>query len=390
MQTFDDRLSHALDGRRKAGQFRALRPLERLGNGRARVDGRMVLDFSSNDYLGLSHHPHLIARSQEWTQRYGAGSGASRLVAGHSHALAELESRLAAAKNCESALIFASGWQCNASILPPLLDPLLWEGRKPVVLADKLIHASLYAGCGLAEIQPIRFRHNDMDHLSQLLNAHADAPIMVITESVFSMDGDHANLGAIQSLCTQHNAILYVDEAHATGVLGPNGMGLTVGMNIPVVMGTFSKALGGFGAYVSGSKTLIDYLTNRASGFIYATALPPPVLGAIDAALDLIPQMEPQRQSLTLRAQQLRQTLQQAGLNTGASSTQIIPVMVGSEEAALNAATRLKELGILAIAIRPPTVPPGTSRLRVSLSAAHTDADLAHLAQAVISVCAPS
>ncbi len=200
MQTFDHRLSQALDRRQKAGQLRALRPLERLGKGRVRIEGRIMVDFSSNDYLGLSHHPHLIARSQEWTWRHGAGAGASRLVAGHSLAISQLEARIAAAKGCESALIFASGWQCNASLLPPLLDPALWEGRKPVVLVDKLIHASLYAGCGLAETQPLRFRHNDLNHLDQLLQANAQHPLLVITESVFSMDGDQADLPAIQAL----------------------------------------------------------------------------------------------------------------------------------------------------------------------------------------------
>ncbi len=346
-----------------------------------------MLDCSSNDTMGLSQHPHLIAKSQDWTARFGAGSGASRLVTGHSDALHALESRIATAKGCESALVFASGWQCNASTIPPLLDPALWDGHKPVVLVDKLIHASLYAGCGLSDATMIRFRHNDLDHLSQLLTEHHDAPKLVITESVFSMDGDRADLQALQSLCTQHNAILYVDEAHATGVWGKGGMGLSVGLDIPVVMGTFSKGFGGFGAYVAGSKSLTDYLINRASGFIYATALPPSVLGAIDAALDLIPDMEEHRTLLANRAETLRSKLQNAGLNTGLSSTHIIPIILGEESVALKAAQSLKELGILATAIRPPTVPPGTSRLRLSLSAAHSDADLEHLANSVIAVC---
>ena len=387
MPTFDDRLNHALDGRRESGHLRSLRPVERLGGGKVRVDGRTMLDCASNDYLGLCHHPHLIAGAVRWAERFGSGAGASRLVSGHSAAARALEARIAVAKGCESALIFASGWQCNASVLPPLLDPSLWGGRKPQVFADKLIHASLYAGCGLSEATLTRFRHNDLDHLRQVLAAKGDSPALVVTESVFSMDGDRADLAAIRDLCGRYDAVLYVDEAHATGVLGAGGWGLSVGLDIPVVMGTFSKALGGFGAYVAGSRALTEYLTNRASGFIYATALPPAVLGAMDAALDLIPTLEPQRARLAERADLMRGAFRQAGLETGPSSTQLIPIILGDEARALDAARRLEDLGILAVAIRPPTVPPGTSRLRLSLSAAHGDADLDHLTQSVIAVC---
>ncbi len=387
MLSFDQRLTQALERRREAGLLRALAPVERIGGGRIRCEGREMIDCSSNDYLGLCHHPHMIATAKDWTDRFGAGSGASRLVTGHSWAVEALEARIAVAKGAESALIFASGWQLNASLLPPLTDPALWEGVKPVILADKLIHASLYAGSRLSQATLVRFRHNDLDHLAQLLETHAASPKFVVTESVFSMDGDRADLIALADLCARHDALLYVDEAHATGVLGPTGSGLSLGLNIPIVMGTFSKALGGFGAYVVGSKALTDYLVNGASGLIYATALPPAVLGSMDAALDLFPQMERQRLDLQRRAQCLRDMLTQAGLNTGASTTQIVPVMIGGEAAALLAAARLKELGILAMAIRPPTVPPGASRLRLSLSAAHSDDDILSIAKAVISVC---
>ena len=387
MSSFDDRLTQALGRRQQAGLLRVLRPVQRMPGGRVRVDGHEVLDFSSNDYLGLTRHPHMIARARAWTERLGSGSGASRLVTGHSSEWAKLEARLAQAKGCEAALILASGWQCNASILPPLLDPALWDGAIPVVLADKLIHASLYAGCGLSEASLVRFRHNDLDHLEHLLTKHADTPRLVVTESVFSMDGDRADLPAMQALCARHGAVLYVDEAHATGVLGSNGMGLAVGLNIPVVMGTFSKALGGFGAYVAGSAALIHYLTNYASGFVYATALPPAVLGAIDAALELVPPMEQQRNKLTQMGDHLRQRLRQAGLDTGASSTHIVPVILGDEQRTLDAAKRLQERELLVAAIRPPTVPPGTSRLRISLSAAHYPQDVDALADAVIDVC---
>ena len=390
MPSFDHRLTQAQERRKESGLLRRLAPVERLGGGRALVEGRELIDCASNDYLGLCHHPEMIARSKEWAERYGSGSGASRLVCGHSDAVAALEARIAAAKGAESALIFASGWQLNASLLPPLTDPSLWDGKKPVILADKLIHASLYAGSRLSEAKLIRYRHNDLAHLRHLLDANAASPKLVLTESVFSMDGDRADLAALADLCDRHDALLYVDEAHATGVLGTNGMGLSVGLDIPIVMGTFSKALGGFGAYVAGSKALIDYVVNTASGFIYATALPPSVLGAIDAALELVPRMDRHRQDLLNKVSRLRDVLNAAGLRTGASSTQIVPILLGDESAALSAAGRLKELGVLAVAIRPPTVPPGTSRLRLSLSAAHSDDDIDRIAQAVITACGAS
>lgn len=372
MATFEQHLTQALDLRRRSGRLRTLRQTKRLGGGRIMVGDRELLDFSSNDYLGLIHHPLVIDRAREWAATLGAGSGASRLVTGHSEAAARIEARIARAKGAPSALLFASGWQLNASVLAALLGPDLWPDAKPVVLADKLIHASLYAGCAQAGITPKRFRHNDLGHLAALLAAHADAPKIIVTESVFSMDGDRADLPALSRLAKEHGAVLYVDEAHATGVLGPDGMGLSVGLDIDVVMGTFSKALGGFGAYVAGSEMLTRYLVNAASGLVYATGLPPAVLGAMDAALELIPGMEAERRLLAKRADTLRREFQSKGLDTGPSSTQIIPVILGDETKTLEAARRLEDAGILAVAIRPPTVPPGTSRLRLTLSAAHT------------------
>ena len=353
------------------------------------VGDRELLDFSSNDYLGLTHHPLVIERARDWAARYGAGSGASRLVTGHSQAAARVEERIAQAKGTQSALIFASGWQLNASVLAALLGPDLWSDAKPLVLADKLIHASMYAGIAQAGLVPKRFRHNDLDHLAHLLSSHGDGPKIIVTESVFSMDGDRADLPALSRLAKDHGAILYVDEAHATGVLGKGGMGLSAGLDIDVVMGTFSKALGGFGAYVAGSETLTRYLTNAASGLVYATGLPPAVLGAMDAALELVPQMEAERHLLARRADDLRWEFRSKGLDTGPSSTQIIPVIVGDERRTLDAARRLEEAGILAVAIRPPTVPPGTARLRLTLSVAHDqnaiDTLAAELPKAILS-----
>ena len=389
MQTLDDRVRHALDSRAAAGRLRSLKPVERLAGGRVRLGSRVLLDCSSNDYLGLSHHPVLIERARHWAAAMGAGAGASRLVTGHSPELKLLEAKLAALKGAEAALIFASGWQCNASVLPAILDPEIWDGAPPPVFADRLIHASLHAGCQIAGIQPKRFRHNDLDHLTQLLDREQNRPALIITESVFSMDGDRVDVAALSALAATWGATTYLDEAHATGVLGPQGMGLSPGQGISIAMGTFSKAMGGFGAYVAGSKALIEYLVNRASGLVYATGLPPAVLGAMDAALDLVPAMERERAALARHATTLRDRLNEAGLNTGLSTTQIVPVILGEEATALAAQAALEDAGILAVAIRPPTVPPGGSRLRLTLSAAHSDDDIQTIARAVIACCRP-
>ncbi len=339
-----------------------------------------LLNVSSNDYLGLARHPLLAQRAAEWAASHGTGTGASRLVTGTLDLHARVEQRLAAWKGTQAALLFASGWQANASVLAALLR---LPGPPALAFCDVLNHASLNHGCHAAGVARIRFRHNDMAHLAELLDAHAGWPgrRFIITESVFSMDGDQADLPALRALADRHDAFLYLDEAHATGVLGPRGMGLSgaVPGGVDLAMGTFSKALGGFGAYVAGSRALCDWLVNRASGVIHTTALPPPVLGAMDAALDLTPAMDAERDRLHAWAGRLRTALAGLGIDHGPSTTQIVPAIVGSERAALELSARLRAQGILAVAIRPPTVPPGTSRLRLALSAAHSHDDIGRL-----------
>jgi 8-amino-7-oxononanoate synthase len=316
---------------------------------------------------------------------HGTGSRASRLVSGTSAALLALEEKLAAFKGTEAALIFATGYQLNSSVLPALFE-LGSDKKNLLIFSDRLNHASLHAGCG--GHKQIRFQHNDLTHLDALLTQHAgqsSALRFIVTESVFSMDGDRADVPALAALAEQHGAILYLDEAHATGVLGPQGKGLAALApgNVPVVMGTLGKALGGAGAYVAGSRALIDWLVNRCAGFIYSTAPAPAALGALDAALDLVPMMDAARLRLAQMADTLRATLQSRGFDTLASSTQIVPAVLGSEAAALAAAEQLRAAGILAVAIRPPTVPAGSARLRFALSAALTDAAFEHLLAAV-------
>jgi 8-amino-7-oxononanoate synthase len=385
MRDLDNRIRRVLDELAAGHRLRRLRPAEPMAGGRVRLGGRILVNFSSNDYLGLSHHPLLIERARDWTARYGAGSGASRLVTGHLDALERIEARIAASKGTQAALVFASGWQCNASVLPALLDKGLW-GEAPVLLTDRLNHASLHAGCRIAGIRQIRFRHNDLGHLGELLADHAGRPTVVVTETVFSMDGDMPDLPALAALVAAHDAVLYVDEAHATGVMGRDGFGLSPGLGIDLAMGTFSKALGGFGAYVACSAAMRDYLVNRASGLIYATAPPPAVLGAIDAALDLVPSLAAERRRLADAATYLRGRWREAGLDCGDSASQIVPVILGSEARVLAAARTLEDRGLLGVAIRPPTVPEGTARIRFALSVSHTDADIEALAAAVMEV----
>lgn len=382
MSAWDSHLLAALTSIEERGQRRVLDPAELKPQGRLRRGERDFLDLSSNDYLGLAQHPALIERSRAWTAEMGAGAGASRLVTGTTAAHLAVEARIARFKGTEAALLFASGWQANAAVLPALLAAV----PGAAVFSDRLIHASLHHGCAAAQVRQIRFRHNDLAHLQELLASHAGAPARIIlTESVFSMDGDQADLAGLVQLAGEHDAFLFVDEAHATGVLGPGGAGLsaTVPGGVDLVMGTFSKAMGGFGAYVAGSRLLCDYLVNRSSGFIFSTAPPPAILGAIDAALELVPGMDTERRKLIVLADQLREGLRDMGFDMGQSTTQIVPAIVGDERDTLRLSARLTERGILAAAIRPPTVPPGTSRLRLALRATHDSADIDHLLSSI-------
>ncbi len=357
-------LKPALDARAQQGRLRNLQPLLPLPQSRVLWQGRSLVNLSSNDFLGLSEHPLLATRAQEYLTRFGAGSRASRLVTGELPAFAELESRLATFKGKPAAAIFNSGFQANVTL------PLLFAGANDLILMDKLIHHSLIQGALLAKAQVQRFRHNDLNHLEQLLsqaNQKSYQRILLCTESVFSMDGDLADLPALQALADRYNAILLVDEAHATGVMGEQGQGLAQGADL--VMGTFGKALGCFGAYLACPQLVKQHLINFGGGFIYSTALPPQVLGAIDAALELVPHLHAERAHLQAISAQLRQGAQGLGWDVGASQSQIIPLMAGSEDRALALMEHLREQGFWVSAIRPPTVEAGKSRLRVALNA---------------------
>lgn len=381
--SLEARFDEALAKADELGQRRKLDAVALAGQGRISRNGQQLVDFSSNDYLGLALRPELIDRSREWTERFGAGAGASRLVTGTSEAHLALEAKIACFKGTGKALLFASGWQANAAVIPALLA----AAPGAAVFTDRLIHASMHTGCAAAGVRQHRFRHNDLTHLEQLLRDRgANAPArLILTESVFSMDGDVVDLEGLVALARAHDAFLYVDEAHATGAMGPYGAGLsrTIPDGVDLVMGTFSKAMGSFGAYVAGSERLCDYIVNACGGFIFSTAPPPGVLGAIDAAIDLVPGMERERQRLRGLSDQLRQGLKTLNFDVADSSTHIVPMIVGEADKAVALSRYLATQGFLATAIRPPTVPRGTSRLRFALRATHDATDIDALLAAI-------
>jgi len=378
MAASESRYRAFLDARAREGLRRSLLTVAARDARIIGAEGRSYVNFASNDYLGLRFNQALIARAVEWAENYGVGSGASRLVTGNLDLFAPIEAKLATLKGKPAALVMASGFQTNAAVLQALFDQTVL-GAESLVFADRLNHASMHFGCQAAGVRQLRYRHCDAAHLAELLSQYqgGERSRFILTESVFSMDGDVAPLEEIARLAREHDACLVVDDAHATGILGRAGSGLSADADI--VIGTFSKALGGFGGYVASTETMRDYLINRCGGIIYSTALPPPLLGAIDAALDLVPGMDEERAHVARLAERFRAGAKAVGLDTGASTTQIVPVIMGSPEAAIGMSERLKRAGLWASAIRPPTVLAGTARLRVAFTVAHEDSDIDQL-----------
>jgi 8-amino-7-oxononanoate synthase len=351
--------------------------------GKVRVAGQILLNLSSNDYLGLSQDHRIIKAAQAAAAQWGAGAGASRLVVGHLALHEAVEAKLAGFKDTEAAVIFPTGYMANVGTISALVGP------GDVVFGDRLNHASIYDGIKLSGAAFKRFPHRDLNRLEQLLlEAGSARRRLIITDSVFSVDGDLAPLKDLVALKARYQAWLMIDEAHATGVLGAKGAGLAealgVTRGVDIHMGTFSKALGSLGGYVAGDRRLVDYLHNRARSFIYSTALAPPVLGAIDQALEIVRQEPERRLYLSQESEDFRQALLAAGLDLLGSETQIIPVLVGANDRALEFAARLKDQGLMAVALRPPTVPPGRARVRFSLSAAHSRQDLHRARETIV------
>jgi 8-amino-7-oxononanoate synthase len=346
-----------------------------------------LLDFSGNDYMGLARRPELVEAAAEAGRRYGAGATGSRLLSGNTPLHEAFEARIARDKGTDAALVFSSGYQANAACIAALLDKSVL-GAEPLVFADRLNHASMHLGCTLAGARQTRYRHLDLIQLQELLQKYTGdpRPKVILSETVFGMDGDMADVAELQALALRFGALLYLDEAHATGVFGPNGFGLAETIDLApttVAMGTFSKALGVSGGYVACSALVRDYLINKAGGFIFSTAPSPLVLGAAMCAWELLPGLGPERAALLHRAERLRSDLCNLGLDTGSSTTQIVPVILSEPEPTLAARDALAGLGIRVSAVRPPTVPQGSSRLRLGLSTAHTGNDLDRLVQAL-------
>ncbi len=363
------------------GLYRQMRQVDGEQGPSILLDGREVLNFSSNNYLGLANHPALQTAAKEALERYGCGAGASRLISGNMTLHLELEESIAKLKGTESALVFNSGFQANVGILSTLL------GEGDMIFSDALNHASIIDGCRLSRAKVVVYPHCNLTHLEAALKkAPQKARKLIVTETVFSMDGDIAPMEEIVNLAEHHGAMIMVDEAHATGVYGPNGAGVVAEMGLRdrvlVQMGTLGKALGGFGAYVAGKRNLRELLINRCRSFIFTTALPPVMMAVAITAIDLL-EKEPER-SFTLwrNSQYMRNELKDLGFSLGKSSSQILPLIIGDAEDCMSFSECLLAKGVYAQGIRPPTVQPGSARLRITPMATHTDEHLKHAIQA--------
>ena len=376
------RLERDLAEREAQSLYRRRRVVESATGIHARIDGRDILVFCSNDYLGIANDPRLIDAQCRAARQYGAGSGAAHLVTGHQRIHHELEERLAAFTGRERALLFSTGYMANLGIASALLK------RGDRVFEDRLNHASLIDAGLLSGAKFSRYAHADMNSLERKLSIHERGFSLVMTDGVFSMDGDLAPLDTLARQCVNNDACLVVDDAHGIGAVGETGRGTLehFDMNandVPVLMGTLGKAFGSFGAFVAGSNALIETLINRARTYIYTTALPAAAVGSSLAALDIVETESERRAHLRALIARFRNGTQSLGLELMDSFTPIQPIMVGDAARAVKLSDALFEKGLLVTAIRPPTVPDDTARLRITLSAAHSQADVDRLLEAL-------
>jgi len=379
MDSLEHFARNKLDAIEARGLRRHILPTHRGAGGTAVRNGQRLISFCCNDYLNLTQHPKVIEAACAAVRTYGAGAGASRLITGNFPLLDELESRLARLKGTEAACVFGSGYMANIGIIP------CFAGRDDVIFIDELAHACLFAGAQMSGATTHIFRHNDMEHLTRLLETerarHPHA--LIVTDGVFSMDGDLAPLDVMGPLARAHNAWLMTDDAHGVGIVGRDGRGSSFAFgpdkaDVPLQMGTLSKAVGSYGGYLCASAPVIDFVKNRARSLIFTTALPPASVGASLAALDII-ETDP-----ALRAAPLdRARLFAERLDLPEPLTPIVPLIVGDAKAAMAASATLLEQGFLVSAIRPPTVPEGTARLRTTFMATHTEHDVIALANAI-------
>ena len=374
-------LQNELNERAALGLLRQRRTLHSAQSPHIGVDGKSYLSFCSNDYLGLANHPLLVRALKQGAEQYGVGAGAAHLVSGHFHPHHQLELELADFINKPAALLFSTGYMANLGVVQALV------GKDDTVFADKFNHASLNDAMLLSRATVKRYRHNDMTQLAQLLQQTKSGRKLVITDAVFSMDGDLAPLPELLALCEQHDAWLLIDDAHGFGVLGEQGRGSLSHFGISskriIYIGTLGKAAGVFGAFVAAEQVVIDTLINHARSYIYTTATPPALASALLVSLRLIANGDALRSHLQSLISQLRSGLHSLPWTVMPSTTAIQPLLVGDNQAALNLSNGLRERGIWVAAIRPPTVPLGTARLRITLSAAHSAADVTRLIEAL-------
>ncbi|MBI5699950.1 8-amino-7-oxononanoate synthase [Candidatus Saganbacteria bacterium] len=383
-----DFIEKELSDIKDSGLYRSLKTIEKTDGRTVTIDEKLYLNFCSNNYLGLANHPAVVAAAKEAVEKYGTGAGASRLISGNLVLHEKLERKIAEFKKREAAIVFPTGFMANLGVVSALVD------EKDTVIIDRLDHASIIDACKLSRAKLQVFPHRDMNALEKLLGKSQNfGKRLIVTDSVFSMDGDLAPLLDILMLAKNHKALVMIDEAHSTGVLGKTGRGLEEHFNCEgrtdIVMGTLSKAIGSLGGFVAGPKNLIDYLRNKSRSFIYTTALPPASCAAALAALELIEKdlslLEKLRKNIDYYSSPAteRRGSKEPGRSAPGSLSPIIPIIIGPPEKTLEISNQLFTRGILLSAIRPPTVPPGQSRLRLTICAQHTKEDIACLASSL-------
>lgn len=379
---FDQLFFNSILELKKKSLDRNLRLLTKIDTVKIKYKRKTLLNFSSNDYLGLSQNNTIKNDTIKIIKKYGIGSGSSRLVSGNFDFHEKIERELAKKKKSETTIIFSTGYLANYSILSSILSSNIFK-KNPIVFSDKLNHQCIYEGCKDKRVNFLRFHHNDMNHLEYLLkkNKFKQNPKFILSESIFSMDGDFADIESLVNLKKKYNSFLFLDEAHATGIYGKNGFGMSLEFNndIDCVTGTFSKAFGSFGAYVSCSKNLKSFLINKCPSFIYSTSLPFSLLASIYSGIKIIPKLKNERKKLIKNSYFLRTMLNKEGFNIGNSQTNIIPIIIGNSKKALIISKKLEKKGFYVVPIRPPSVPPNSSRLRISITSSHSQNNIKKL-----------
>ncbi|MBK47844.1 MAG: 8-amino-7-oxononanoate synthase [Pelagibacteraceae bacterium] len=367
---------------RKKNLDRSLKSLKKISSIKVKYKDKILINFSSNDYLGLSQNKIMKNDTIRVIKKHGIGSGSSRLVSGNFDFHEKIESLLAKKKRSQSSIIFSTGYLANYSVLSSILSSDVFT-KTPIVFSDKLNHQCIYEGCKNKKINFLRFKHNDMNHLEYLLkkNKLKSNPKFILSESVFSMDGDFADIKNLVYLKKKYNSFLFLDEAHATGIYGNEGFGFSTKFknDIDCVTGTFSKAFGSFGAYISCRKNLKSFLINKCPSFIYSTSLPFSLLASIYSAIKIIPKLNNERKKLIKNSFIFRNMLKKENFNIGNSQTNIIPIIIGNTNKTILISKKLEKKGIYIVPIRPPSVPSNTSRLRISISSNHSQNDIKKL-----------